>query len=298
MTKHYANRPSQSHLKYVTNSQGVLVPNMAYKESAQNKMSKIAETLTTLNDFCDDSHSEAADTVLHTLKGNTTQQRLEGLADGITSYEDYLETLNCTTATHNRSPDKKHRGISGYLYMVGDILNVQPSSLSQRTQGVLQEKLNTIREGTVPIQGVIWRGVPTKKYTEKDGEIFDYLTSDELDAYVESKADELTDNNSWKSFSMSPGTALGFSYGVATPTKAHMRKASRMIQEGVHDGLLIAMINPEGYPLEYADRHRRIQPNNLTCEYEVLIRPGYGTDIVDIIYSHKSPFNKPIVIMQ
>lgn len=294
MTNNYANRPSQSNLQYVTNSQGKKVKNLAYNPTRKTTMSTTSSItpLKTIQKHY--SQLQQLDTTLYGLH-----------PDQVTSTrEDYAQLLNHTTAKSTHYPTdiekEENREISNYLFMSGDILNDDPTTLSDRARKIRQEKLEIIYDNIYPVQGVIWRGIPTNQYkdTEYDG-FRDYFSKPhQLDDYVEKHSDSLVKNNKWSSYSMSPGVALSFSYGLKRSMDRYgLSKASHMIDENVYDGVLVAQVNPEGYSFHYNDKNNEITVDNDNNEYEVLLPPQENT-IIDIIPTDKSPVRKPIIIVK
>lgn len=294
MVNHYANRPSQSNLEYVVNSQGKKVKNLAYnptRKTTMNTTSSITPTTTI------QKHYPQLQQLHNTLYGLHPDQ--------VTSTrEDYAQLLNHTTAHSTQEftdiDIEENTEISNYLFMSGDILNDDPTTLSDRARKIRQEKLEIIYDNIYPVQGVIWRGIPTKQYTDTEYDGFrDYFSKPkQLDNYVEKHSDTLIKNNRWSSYSMSPGVALSFSYGLKrSMDKYGLSKTSHMIDEGVYDGVLIAQVNPEGYSFHYPDKYKNITVDNDNNEYEVLLPPQENT-IIDIIPTDKSPVRKPIIIVK
>lgn len=290
----YANRPSQSNLEYVVNSQGKKVKNLAYnptRKTTMNTTSSITPTTTI------QKHYPQLQQLHNTLYGLHPDQVTS-------SREDYAQLLNHTTAHSTQEftdiDIEENTEISNYLFMSGDILNDDPTTLSDRARKIRQEKLEIIYDNIYPVQGVIWRGIPTKQYTDTEYDGFrDYFSKPkQLDNYVEKHSDTLIKNNRWSSYSMSPGVALSFSYGLKrSMDKYGLSKTSHMIDEGVYDGVLIAQVNPEGYPFHYPEKDKNITVNNDNNEYEVLLPPQENT-IIDIIPTDKSPVRKPIIIVK
>lgn len=290
----YANRPSQSNLEYVVNSQGKKVKNLAYnptRKTTMNTTSSITPTTTI------QKHYPQLQQLHNTLYGLHPDQVTS-------SREDYAQLLNHTTAHSTQEftdiDIEENTEISNYLFMSGDILNDDPTTLSDRAREIRQEKLEIIYDNIYPVQGVIWRGIPTKQYTDTEYDGFrDYFSKPkQLDNYVEKHSDTLIKNNRWSSYSMSPGVALSFSYGLKrSMDKYGLSKTSHMIDEGVYDGVLIAQVNPEGYSFHYPDKYKNITVDNDNNEYEVLLPPQENT-IIDIIPTDKSPVRKPIIILK
>ena len=289
----YANRPSQSNLEYVINSQGKKVKNLAYNPTRK----------TTMN-------TTSSITPVTTIQKHYTQlQQLHNTLYGLhpdqvsSTREDYAQLLNHTTAHSIQEftdiDIEENTEISNYLFMSGDILNDDPTTLSDRARKIRQEKLEIIYDNIYPVQGVIWRGVPTYQYSEEYEEFDDYFSKPkQLDDYVEKHSDTLIKNNRWSSYSMSPGVALSFSYGLKrSMDKYGLSKTSHMIDEGIYDGVLIAQVNPEGYSFHYPDKDKNITVDNDNNEYEVLLPPQENT-IIDIIPTDKSPVRKPIIILK
>lgn len=293
MVNQYANRPSQSNLEYVINSQGKKVKNLAYnptRSTTMNTTSSITPVTTIQKHY---SQLQQLDNILYGLH-----------PDQVTSTrEDYAQLLNHTTAQSNHYYTdieiEENIEISNYLFMAGDILNDDPTKLSDRARKIRQEKLEIIYDNIYPLQGVIWRGIPTYQYSEEYEEFDDYFSKpQQLDDYVEKHSDSLVKNNKWSSYSMSPGVALSFSYGLKrSMDKYGLSKTSHMIHEGIYDGVLIAQVNPEGYSFHYPDKDKNITVDNDNNEYEVLLPPQENT-IIDIIPTDKSPVRKPIIILK
>lgn len=293
MANQYANRPSQSNLEYVTNSQGKKVKNLAYnptRNTTMNTTSTITPVKTIQKYY---PQLQQLDNVLYGLH-----------PDQVTSTrEDYAKILNHTTAQSNHYytdiEKEENSEVSNYLFMAGNILNYDPTMLSDRAREIRQEKLEIIYDNIYPLQGVIWRGIPTYQYSEEYEEFDDYFSKPQhLDDYVEKHSDSLVKNNKWSSYSRSPGVALSFSYGLKrSMDKYGLSKTSHMIDEGIYDGVLIAQVNPEGYSFHYPDKDKNITVDNDNNEYEVLLPPQENT-IIDIIPTDKSPIRKPIIIVK
>lgn len=294
MANQYANRPSQSNLEYVINSQGKKVKNLAYnptRKTTMNTTSSITPTTTIQKHY--PQLQQLHNTLYGLHPGQVTSSR-----------EDYAQLLNHTTAHSTQEftdiDIEENTEISNYLFMSGDILNDDPTTLSDRARKIRQEKLEIIYDNIYPVQGVIWRGIPTKQYTDTEYDGFrDYFSKPQhLDDYVEKHSDSLIKNNRWSSYSMSPGVALSFSYGLKrSMDKYGLSKTSHMIDEGIYDGVLIAQVNPEGYSFHYPDKDKNITVDNDNNEYEVLLPPQENT-IIDIIPTDKSPVRKPIIILK
>lgn len=293
MANQYANRPSQSNLEYVTNSQGKKVKNLAYNPTRNTTMNTTS-TITPVKTI--QKYYPQLQQLHNTLYGLHPDQVSS-------TREDYAQLLNHTTAHSIQEftdiDIEENTEISNYLFMSGDILNDDPTTLSDRARKIRQEKLEIIYDNIYPVQGVIWRGVPTYQYSEEYEEFDDYFSKPkQLDDYVEKHSDTLIKNNRWSSYSMSPGVALSFSYGLKrSMDKYGLSKTSHMIDEGIYDGVLIAQVNPEGYSFHYPDKDKNITVDNDNNEYEVLLPPQENT-IIDIIPTDKSPVRKPIIILK
>ena len=144
MVNHYANRPSQSNLEYVVNSQGKKVKNLAYnptRKTTMNTTSSITPTTTI------QKHYPQLQQLHNTLYGLHPDQ--------VTSTrEDYAQLLNHTTAHSTQEftdiDIEENTEISNYLFMSGDILNDDPTTLSDRARKIRQEKLEIIYDNIYP----------------------------------------------------------------------------------------------------------------------------------------------------
>lgn len=303
--KNYAYQPSRSNQKYVKNSKGNKVRNIAYEEKTKTSVnSALKMGITPPSDDFIPVGSYFHDDVLHGLQnvpfvdimrkmGYTEESGYNEYTENI---EEYIRILNMTTATHGREKSEVHRSISGWLYMVGNALNDE--NLNERTKSVVNEKLEIIRSGITPIEGVIWRGIPTRKFSVEDTEFQNRMSIQDLDRYAEEAADDIIHNQKWNSYSLSPGVAYCFSQGMKKTTSPwELQKSVDMITHNVNDGIMIALINPTGYPLEYEKRHETISPNKDNNEYEVLVETK-DKDILEVIPTEKSPFGKPIIVAE
>jgi len=293
MMSHYANRPSQSTMEYVINSHGKKVKNIAYQPTIRSMTSM-------------DSESISTQTIQNYFPHlNNLHNCLSGLhPDSMTSsLKDYATLLNTTTATsthnYNDIELQENTEISNYLFMVGNVLNEDEKNLSSRALKIRDDYISTIYDNTYPIDGVVFRGIPTNCYSDKDGEFTDYFSApQQLDHYVENNYSNLISDSKWSSYSRSPGVALSFSYGLKRSMDRYgLSKATHMISQSVYDGCLIAQINPEGYCFAYDDKDNDIVENNDNNEYEVLMPPRDNT-IQDIIPAKNSPVHKPIIIVE
>ena len=295
MVNNYANRPSQSNLEYVVNSQGKKVKNLAYNPTRKSNLNT-ARTIVTPTTTIQKHYPQLQQ--LNTLLYGLHPDQVKS------TREDYAQALNHTTACSNHYltdiEKEENIEVSNYLFYARGILSEAPTTLSDRARKIRQEKLEIIYDNIYPVQGVIWKGVPTKQYkdTEYDG-FKDYFSKPkQLDNYVEKNIDTIVKDNKWSSYSMSPGVALSFSYGLKRSMDRYgLSKASHMIDEGIYDGVLIAQVNPEGYSFHYPDKDKNITVDNDNNEYEVLLPPQENT-IIDIIPTDKSPVRKPIIIVK